>query len=157
MKNIRNTLSVLSLLVIATMFNQNSAVAAGSIAIGGSSSASITASAVCPGNGGTCSATMTTALGVRMPFSLTIWNLYASQTSSPASATTCAFTIRKSIGCTGAYASTGITCSLSGTAKTCQDNTHSATVAAGDCLQLMFVETGTCSGYINWGLQGDYM
>lgn len=130
----------------------------GKIAWGGASSASLTANAVCSPNGNVCSSTITTATGARLPFNVTIRNLYASIATAPAAASTCAFVVRKSTSCTAAYASTTLTCSVvgNGSTRTCTDTSNTVSVSAGDCLQISYVETGTCSGVISWGFELDY-
>lgn len=132
-----------------------SAVHAGGQAIGGPSSASLTASAVCPPGGGVCSGTLTALIGMRVPYAATLNQLYAFVATAPASGSSCSLTVRKSTGCTTAYASTALACTVTGngSTKTCQNTGSTITVAAGDCIQILYTEVGTCNGYVNWGFE----
>lgn len=126
------------------------------VVYGGASSASLTASAVCPLNGGVCSGTLTSRIGNRIPYAMTLSNLVAFQATAPASGSSCTFVVRTSAGGTGAYVSTPLSCTIAAGSTTCVNNTSSVSVAAGDSVQIEFIENGTCSGYINWGLAGTY-
>ena len=146
-------LAILFLALVGT----RSAHAQGKVAFGGASSAALTANAVCPPSGGVCSSTTTAAVGQRVPFAMTLSNLYAFQTTAPATASTCSFVVKVSPGGTGAYASTALSCSITPTSnKTCANTTSAVTVNPGDSIQVSFVEVGTCSGFINFGFQGTY-
>lgn len=124
---------------------------------GGASSASLTANAVCPPNGGVCSATTTSSIGLRVPQPMTLSGLYAFQATAPASGSSCTFTVRVSPGGTGAYSSTALSCSITPTSnRTCSNTTSSVPVNAGDTIQILFVESGTCSGFVNFGLKGTF-
>ncbi len=126
--------------------------------ISGHSSASLTADAVCSGSGyNVCNATLTTKFGTTMPYDVTIRNLYGSVQTAPAAGSTCAFTVRQSSACTGAYANTALTCTITGNGslRTCSDTTHTVTVPAGNCLQILYDETGTCAGIISFGFEID--
>jgi hypothetical protein len=126
------------------------------VVYGGASSASLTASSVCPLNGGVCSATLTSMVGSRMPFAMSLSNLRAFQATAVPSGSTCSFVIRTSAGGTAAYVSTPLSCTIATGSTTCVNTTASVSVAAGDSVQIQFVKSGTCSGYINWGLAGTY-
>ena len=134
------------------------ALASGSanVVYGGASSASLTARSVCPLNGGVCSSTLTSMVGTRVPFAMTLSNLRAYQATAPGSGSTCSFVVRTSAGGTAAYVSTPLSCTVAAGSTTCVNTTASVSVAAGDSVQLEFVKSGTCSGYITWGLAGTY-
>jgi len=124
---------------------------------GGASSTSLTASAVCPPNGGVCSATTTSNVGLRVPQAMTLSSLYAFQSTAPTSGSSCTFTVRVSPGGTGAYSSTALACSITPTSsRTCANTGSSVPVNAGDIIQILFVESGTCSGFVNFGLKGAF-
>ena len=128
----------------------------GNVVYGGTSSASLTASAVCPLNGGVCSGTLTSAIGTRIPFAMTLSNLVAFQANAPASGSSCSFVVRTSAGGTAAYQSTPLSCTIGAGGTTCTNTSSSVQVAAGDSVQLQFIKSGTCSGYINWGVAASY-
>lgn len=128
----------------------------GNLAYGGASSASLTASAVCPLNGGVCSATLTSNVGTRIPYAMTLSNLVAFQATAPASGSSCTFVLRTSAAGTSAYQSTPLSCTIGAGARTCSNPSSTVVVAAGDTVQLEFIESGTCSGYINWGVAATY-
>lgn len=122
----------------------------------GGSSASITASSVCnPYGYSVCNGTLTTMLGAALPYNATIRNLYGTVQTAPAGGSTCTFTVRSSASCTGAYTNTALTCSVvgNGTLRNCSDTSNSVSISAGDCLQIYYIETGTCTGIINWGFE----
>lgn len=127
------------------------------IAWGGSSSASITADVVChPLGYAVCNTTVTTGFGATVPMAVTIKNLYAIMATAPASSNSCAFTVRKSTDCqASSYSATALTCTVvgNGSLKTCSDTSNTAAISAGNCLQIFFDETGTCSGIITWGFE----
>ncbi len=169
MKNIKSFLGLRSVVLIglsvvliglAISFfwwssSARAAVNPGGMIVGGASSASLLATSVCPPNGGTCSTTLTALVGMRVPFAVTLGQLYGFQATAPASGSSCAFALRRSAGCTAAYASTALSCTITGngSARTCQNTTSTITAAAGDCLQVIFTESGTCSGLTNWGFE----
>lgn len=124
--------------------------------LGGSSSAAVTADAVGQPVGYVVfSTTLTTMYGTTIPYAATIANLYGIEQTAPAAGSTCAFTVRQSTSCTGAYVDTALTCSVvgNGSLKTCSDTTHTVSIPAGDCVQIFFNETGTCAGLIGWGFE----
>ncbi|MBW6441814.1 hypothetical protein K0B04_02815 [Patescibacteria group bacterium] len=124
--------------------------------VGGGSSTSLTATAVCnPFGYSVCNTTLTTMLGATVPYDGTIKNLYGTVQTAPAAGSTCAFTVRKSTSCTGAYQTTSVTCSVvgNGSLRNCSDTSNTESVSAGDCIQIYYVETGTCTGIINWGFE----
>ena len=119
---------------------------------------SLTADTYCHPSAGTCGASDRT-LGVEVPFAMTIKNLIAYMTTAPAAGgNTCGFTVRKATLCSGAFANTALTCTITGNGSTvtCSDATHSVSISAGDCLQIFFDETGTCTGIDTWVFEGDY-
>jgi hypothetical protein len=124
--------------------------------VGGGSSTSITADAVCNPNGySVCNTTRTTMFGLAMPYNVEIKNLYGTVQTAPAAGSSCAFTVRSSASCTGAYTATSLSCTVTGDGSTrnCSDTSDSPTISAGDCIQIHYDETGTCSGIINWGFE----
>lgn len=124
--------------------------------MGGGSSASLTASSVCnPYGYSVCNGTLTTMLGAALPYNATIKNLYGTVQTAPAGGSTCTFTVRSSASCTGAYANTALTCSVvgNGSLRNCSDTANTASISAGDCLQIYYIESGTCTGIINWGFE----
>lgn len=124
----------------------------------GQSSASLTADAVCHAVGySVCSTTVTTLLGMVQPIAVTIKNLQAQLATAPAVSSSCKFVVRKSTDCSAAYAATALTCTVvgNGSLKTCSDTTNSVSIAAGECLQIFYDETGTCAGLITWGFELD--
>lgn len=124
--------------------------------VGGGSSASITSDAVCnPFGYSVCNNNQTTMLGFTVPYNAVIKNLYGSLQSAPNSGSTCAFTVRSSSSCTGKYTATSLTCIVigNGSVRNCSDNLNEASISAGDCLQIHYDETGTCTGLINWGFE----
>lgn len=142
---------------VLSLVGARAAHAQGKVTFGGSSSASLTANAVCPPNGGVCNGTTTAAVGQRVPFTMTLSNLYAFQATSPSGSSSCSFVVRVSPGGTGAYASTPLSCSITANSgRSCSNTTSAVTVNAGDSIQVSFVEAGTCSGFVNFGLQGSY-
>lgn len=148
------------LAAVTTVFSVAGARAAQaqSVAVfGGASSTSLTANAVCPPNGGVCSATTTSNIGMRVPQAMTLSSLYAFQSTAPAKSSSCTFIVRVSPGGTGAYSSTALSCSITSTSsRTCANTGSSVPVNAGDIIQILFVESGTCSGYVNFGLTGAF-
>ena len=128
----------------------------GNVVYGGASSASLTASAVCPLNGGACSGTLTSRIGNRIPYAMTLSSLVAFQATAPSPGSSCTFVVRTSAGGNAAYVSTPLSCTIAAGSTTCVNNASSVQVAAGDSVQIEFIENGTCSGYVNWGLAGTY-
>ncbi len=132
--------------------------AASKIIWSGQSSASLTADAVCHGLGyNVCSTTVTSLFGMLVPINVTIKNLRGQVATAPASGSSCKFTVRKSADCSAAYSATALTCTVvgNGSLKTCSDTTNSVSIVAGECLQIHYDETGTCSGSISWGFELD--
>lgn len=127
--------------------------------IGGSSSASLTTDAVCDPFGNVCNTTPSASkIGAVIPSAATIKNLYGVIGNSPSPKSSCAFTVRKSASCTGPYADTALACAIAGNGslRTCSNTTATVNVGAGDCLQVFFDETGTCSGFANWGFEASF-
>lgn len=125
-------------------------------AVGGGSSTSITADAVCnPFGYSVCNTTLTTKFGFAVPYNAVIKNIFGTVQTAPAAGTTCAFTVRSSASCTGAYTATALTCTVTGNGsnRNCSNNSNEVNISAGDCLQIHYDETGTCSGIINWGFE----
>jgi len=126
--------------------------------VGGNSSASITADAICnPGGYAVCNTTLTTKHGMAIPYNAVIKNLYGTVQSAPANGSSCTFTVRSSEECTGNYTNTALTCTVSGNGsnRNCSDTSNSANIPAGDCIQIFYDESGTCTGIISWGFEID--
>jgi hypothetical protein len=123
-------------------------------AYGGSSSASLSADAVCDPHGNVCSTTLTTLTGAIIPFAGTIKNLYAFISTAPSS-NTCIFRVRKSTTCLASYANTTLTCTITSGNNACSDTANTQSIAAGECLQIFFDENTVCTGFINWGFEFD--
>lgn len=124
--------------------------------VGGGSSTSLTADAVCnPFGYSVCNGTQTTMFGAAVPYNSVITNLYGTVQTAPASGSSCTFTVRSSASCTGAYSATGLTCTVAGNGsnRNCSDTTNNVSITAGDCLQIHYDESGTCTGIINWGFE----
>lgn len=126
--------------------------------VGGGSSTSLTASAICnPFGHSVCNTNLTTMIGFAVPYDASISNLYGVTQGAPASGSSCKFTVRRSASCTDSYQDTPLSCIVvgDGTKKTCSDTLSRYEVNAGDCLQIYYEEKGTCSGLINWGFEID--
>lgn len=124
--------------------------------IGGSSSASLTADAVCDPFGNVCNGTVTNPVGAYIPYAGTMRNLYAAIQTAPANGSSCAYTVRKSTTCAASsYSNTLLTCTITGngSARTCTDLSNEVALSASECIQVFFDETGTCSGFITWGFE----
>lgn len=124
--------------------------------VGGGSSTSITADAVCnPFGYSVCNTNQTTMFGFTVPYNAVIKNLYGAMQSAPNRGSTCAFTVRSSASCTGTYTATSLSCIVvgDGSLRNCSDNSNEVSISAGDCLQIHYDETGTCTGLINWGFE----
>lgn len=124
--------------------------------VGGGSSTSLTASAICnPFGYSVCNATLTTMIGATIPFEGTVKNLYGTIQTPPESGSVCTFTVRKSASCTGEYQPTTVSCNVigDGTLQNCLDTSNAENFSAGDCVQIYYDESGTCAGIINWGFE----
>lgn len=124
--------------------------------VGGGSSTSITSDAVCnPFGYSVCNTNQSTRLGFVVPYNAVIRNIYGVVQNAPASGSTCKFTVRSSASCTETYTATDLNCTVSGngSTKNCSDNSIEVYINAGDCLQIHYDETGTCTGIINWGFE----
>jgi hypothetical protein len=124
--------------------------------VGGGSSTSITASAICnPFGYSVCNSTLTTMIGATVPYNGIIKNLYGTVQTAPEEGSACNFTVRKSNSCTEPYQTTSVTCNVigDGLVKNCSDTSNTENVSAGDCVQIYYGESGTCAGIINWGFE----
>ena len=130
------------------------------VVISGRSSASLAVDSYChPNNHSVCVTTSNATVGVYIPFSGTIRNLYAyMQTAPAAGGNTAAFTVRKATNCTGGYSNTALTCTVTGDGsdRDCSDTTNSASAAAGSCLQIFYDVTGTIAGLVSWSFELAY-
>ena len=124
--------------------------------VGGGSSTSITASAVCnPMGYSVCNTALGSMMGATVPYNGVIKNLYGSVQIAPEEGSDCIFTVRKSASCTDPYEDTQVSCSVSGDGaiRNCSDTSNSESISAGDCIQIYYQELGTCTGIINWGFE----
>ena len=91
----------------------------------------------------TCTTTSTTNMGWVMTGSGTIKNLYVQEGTSQKSGTTLAWTVQK---CTsGSCSAQAVTCTVANAGTSCNDTSHSFTVAAGDILQIKSGSTASSS------------
>jgi hypothetical protein len=90
-----------------------------------------------PVGGGATPSVTETSVDVEAPSAATITNFYAQLSVTLGAGQTGVFTWRK------AGVSQSVTCTVSGTATTCNDLTHSFTVAQGDLIDIQLVTTGT--------------
>ena len=76
--------------------------------VGGGSSTSLTASAICnPFGHSMCNTTLTTMIGFAVPYDASISNLYGiNHQGAPDSGSSCKFTVRRSESCTEPYQDT---------------------------------------------------
>ncbi|OHB77709.1 MAG: hypothetical protein A2Z25_20705 [Planctomycetes bacterium RBG_16_55_9] len=114
------------------------------------SSAALAADAYCALSGyDVCSTSSTASRNqTRVPFSGTLKNLYAWFDAAQASGDSCTFTVRTGT-CRSTLTNTSITCNISTSPYfECSDTTNTASVTAGQCVQIFFDEiSGTCSGF----------
>lgn len=104
-----------------------------------------------------CSSTLT-AVGYQglMPVDANIKNLRAHMTTAPGAGSSCSFTIRKSTtGLASSFSNTSLSCTVAGNGsnKTCSDTSDTVSISAGDFIQILFDETGTCTGVNYWGFE----
>ncbi len=162
-----NTTSAVQLIAPSTSGNVlksdgttwGSAIPAGKIVFGSRSGASMTASVVCHPQAGICNPVQDATLGMDVPIAGTIKNLKAYMTTAPAAGgNTCAFTVNKATLCTGSFAATALTCTVTGdgSTKICSDVVNTVAISAGECLQIGFTKTGTCTGINSWSFEYDY-
>lgn len=113
---------------------------------------------VCPPSGFvTCSASTNALNGMMVAIDVTVKNLRAQLATAPTAGNSCVYTIRKSTDCSAAYSATSVTCTIvgDGAAKTCSDTSNTATISAGECIQIHFDEQTACSGAPNWTFELD--
>lgn len=120
----------------------------------GASAASGTTDVVCPPNGGTCSTTLTEAIGGFIATTGTVSEFWG-QTAAPAVAgSTCVFTIRQSSTCLpNSYTNTSVTCTVQSGQRRCMDLVNSASINGGSCIQILFDEQTNCSGFLSYGFK----
>ena len=83
--------------------------------VGGGSSTSLTASAICnPFGHSVCNTNLTTMIGFAVPYDASISNLYGVTQGAPASGSSCKFTVRRSASCTDSYQDTPLSCIVVG-------------------------------------------
>mgnify|MGYP001571626134 FL=1 len=121
------------------------------IIFNGRSSASLTADAFGNPNGGVMAATADPSMSATVPFAGTIHNLTTTMSVAQNAGDTCRVVIRKAPTPTGSYNHTNLNATILNTAQTATNSTYSASVNAGDSLQVFFDEVnGTCSGFVGW-------
>ena len=82
------------------------------------------------------------AIQVPAPSNVTIQNMYISLAIAPGAGSTATFTWRDN------GSSEALACTVSGTATTCNDTTHSFKAAAGDLLDIQITVSGSVSSLI---------
>ena len=98
----------------------------------------ITGTQFFPIGGGGVSSTTETNVDVESPAAVTVTNFYVQLSAAVGAGNSVAFTWRKNA------ADTAITCTISGaSATTCNDTTHTATLAQADLIDIKAVGTGT--------------
>lgn len=125
--------------------------------ISGESSASLTADAYCAPMGyDVCGTSATAVLDQRpVPYGGTIKNLYVWMSAAQASGDTCDIYIRSGT-CNSTLVNTAVTCSILNVDQDCSDTVNTATVTAGQCIQIFFDEVlGTCAGNLIWSFEVD--
>jgi hypothetical protein len=100
-------------------------------------SLTFTGTAFFPIGGGGLSSTTETNVDLAAPATATVKNFTVQLSVAPGTGNSIAFTWRDNA------ASTAITCTVSGSATSCSDLTHSFTAAAGDLLDIQAVTSGT--------------
>ncbi|MFH0814715.1 MAG: hypothetical protein V1902_01295 [Candidatus Falkowbacteria bacterium] len=137
----------------------SSATPSGSIIFGSRSGASMAQSCYCHPNAGICNPTSNATYGIDVPIAGTIKNLKVYMTTAPAAGgNTCAFTVNKATLCTGSFSATELTCTVTGdgSTKICADTVNTVSISAGECLQVVFTETGACTGNNSWSFEYAY-
>lgn len=110
----------------------------GSSAIMGSATAvALTTTIYIPIAGGGLSSTTEGAVDIPAPVASTLSNFYVELSAAPGVGNSVAVTVRKNA------ADTALTLTITGTAVSGSDTTHTVTVAAGDLLDIKVVPTGT--------------
>jgi hypothetical protein len=106
---------------------------------------------------GTCGSSGST-IGVEVPFAGTIKNLKVITSTAPNVGSSLTGTIRKATLCSGTFANTALTCTLTGdgSTKSCTDASNSVSISANDCLQFMSGSTGTVSTVNSFTFQYAY-
>lgn len=96
-----------------------------------------------PASGGSISSTTEANVKVPAPASTTLSNLSINLSAAPGTGNSVAFTVRDNA------ANTALTCTISNSATTCSDTTHSAVIAQNDLLTISIVPTGTIAATPN--------
>lgn len=88
--------------------------------------------------------TLPTAIGLTFPVSGTAGNLYCLTSVPPGATDVLTFSLHRA-----ASSNTALTCNISGAVNTtCQDNTHTVSITAGDTLEYQVTTTGTSATVI---------
>lgn len=118
--------------------------------------ASLTATTNCNPYGGTCAANAIPY--TRIPIAMTLQNLYARMTTAPASGSSCQFLVQVANDPCTSFSATALTCTIvgNGSLTTCSDTVNTVSITAGQCIQMRFVETTTCTGSDTWTFEGRY-
>ena len=118
--------------------------------------ASLAATTKCGPYGGTCANTAIPY--AKIPVNMTLKNLYARMTTAPAAGSTCSFDVRTASDPCTSFADTLLDCSVvgNGSLTTCNETVDTVAVTAGQCIQMGFTESGTCTGIDTWTFIGEY-
>ena len=135
--------------------DQTSAGGNGKALYSGRSSASLTVDSYCaPGGTDVCGTTAGAVLNQNpVPFSGTVKNLYAWTSAAQASGDDCNVYVRSGT-CNTTLANTVLTCRLLDVDQDCSDTVNTATVTAGQCIQIFYDEVaGTCAGNLIYSFE----
>jgi hypothetical protein len=93
-----------------------------------------------------------------MPFAGTIKNLNLMTNTAPTAGNNLTFTVRKATLCSGTFANTALTCTITGdgSLKACADAVNTVAISANDCLQAFFACSGSCSSGNSYSFQYAY-
>lgn len=121
----------------------------------GKSSASLTADISCSPSGYDVCAAASAVNQLPLPFSGTFRNLYMVMATAPGGGSSCKLLLRTGACSTGALADSTLTCTVTGdgSLRTCSDTSNAPSGTAGQCVQLFYDETGTCTGQIMWAFE----
>ncbi|MFH0814716.1 MAG: hypothetical protein V1902_01300 [Candidatus Falkowbacteria bacterium] len=106
---------------------------------------------------GACGTSAAT-LGAEVLFAGAIKNLNYIMNTAPSVNSSCTLTVRKATLCSGTFADTALTCTITGdgSTKACLDSVNSVSISANDCLQIATAASGTCGTGNSWSFQYAY-
>lgn len=107
------------------------------IVTGSTAAVALSTTIYIPFGGGGLSSTTELNVDIEAPAAATVGNFYVQLSAAPGLGNSVAFTIRKN------GSDTAITCTITGTATSANDITHSFSCAAGDLLSIKIVPSGT--------------